>query len=302
MTGRERFLKTLRFEQPDRPPHFEMVFELTQEAFGLKFPEWSPANAAACMALYEKIVRRFGWDALLVFRPAQDPEGVRVAKKHFGNDIAVGAIVWEGIWCFDTIKDWDQFALDLLERPDELHRRAAQFHQNAIDKIDRLTDAGADFIMLAYDVAFNAGPFISPAQFREFVTPYLARQCARVRQRGSIPMFHSDGMLMPILDQLVEAGPAAFQSVDPMAGMDIAEVKRLTYGKMALMGNVRCDYLQTGTPEQIRESAQYCLEHGVPGGGYIFSSSNTIFNGVPLASYECMLDTYRRLGGVKTIS
>jgi len=300
MTGRERFLKTLRFEQPDRPPHFEMVFELTQEAFGLKFPEWSPANAAACMALYEKIVRRFGWDALLVFRPAQDPEGVRVAKKHFGNDIAVGAIVWEGIWCFDTIKDWDQFALDLLERPDELHRRAAQFHQNAIDKIDRLTDAGADFIMLAYDVAFNAGPFISPAQFREFVTPYLARQCARVRQRGSIPMFHSDGMMMPILDQIVAAGPAAFQSVDPMAGMDIAEVKRQTYGKLALMGNVQCSYLQHGPPEAIRQSARYCLEHGAPGGGYIFSTSNTVFEGVPLANYELMLDEYRRFCAERT--
>jgi uroporphyrinogen decarboxylase len=101
-------------------------------------------------------------------------------------------------------------------------------------------------------------------------------------------------MMMPILDQIVEAGPAAFQSVDPMAGMDIAEVKRRTCGKMALMGNVRCDHLQTGTHDQIRESARYCLEHGTPGGGYIFSSSNTIFNGVPLASYECMLDEYRQ--------
>jgi uroporphyrinogen-III decarboxylase len=199
-----------------------------------------------------------------------------------------------GIWCFDTIQDWDQFALDLLECPDLMHRRAEQFEASANQKIDQLADAGADFIMLAYDVAFNAGPFISPAQFREFVTPYLARQCARVRQRGSIPMFHSDGMMMPILDQLVEAGPAAFQSVDPMAGMDIAEVKCLTYGKMALMGNVRCDYLQHGPPEAIRQSARYCLEHGAPGGGYIFSTSNTVFDGVPLANYELMLDEYRR--------
>ena len=36
MTGRERFLKTLRFEEPDRPPHFEIWFQLTREAFGVE--------------------------------------------------------------------------------------------------------------------------------------------------------------------------------------------------------------------------------------------------------------------------
>ena len=148
--------------------------------------------------------------------------------------------------------------------------------------------------MFASDVGFNGGPFLSPDQFREFVTPYLARLCELTRKRGAIPMMHSDGMLMPVLDQIVEAGPALLQSIDPMAGMDIAEVKRLTYGKMALMGNVRCDHLQHGTKEQIRDSAEYCLKHGAPGGGYIFSSSNTIFRDVPLENYEYMVDVYRR--------
>ena len=37
MTGKERILKTLRFEQPDHPPHFEVMFELEQEAFGRQY-------------------------------------------------------------------------------------------------------------------------------------------------------------------------------------------------------------------------------------------------------------------------
>ncbi len=32
MTGKERVLKTLRFEEPDQPPHFEIMFELEKEA------------------------------------------------------------------------------------------------------------------------------------------------------------------------------------------------------------------------------------------------------------------------------
>jgi len=62
MTGKERMLKTLRFEQPDRPPHFETMFELEKEAFGLEFPvrhAWDGCSAAEksrmigqCMKIY----------------------------------------------------------------------------------------------------------------------------------------------------------------------------------------------------------------------------------------------------------
>mgnify|MGYP006290514125 FL=1 len=63
------------------------------------------------------------------------------------------------------------------------------------------------------------------------------------------------------------------------------------------MGNVQCSLLQDGPDEAIRESARYCLDHGSPGGGYIFGSSNTIFPGMPLKNYECMLEAYREFCG-----
>ena len=301
MTGRERMLKTLRFEEPDRPPHFEIWFQLTREAFGVEHPKYDASVTGVDkerlleqgMDVYERIIRRFGWDALLVLEPPQDADGVAAAKRRFGRDLLVGGIVWEGVWSIDIVKDWDRFSEDLFDHPAKVHEGAERLYRMAEDRIDRMANAGADFLMFASDVGFNGGPFLSPPQFREFVLPYLGRLFERTRRHGVIPMMHSDGQLMPILDQILEAGPAVLQSIDPMAGMDIAEVKRRTYGKTALMGNVRCDYLQTGTPDQIRESARYCLEHGTPGGGYIFSSSNTIFEGVPLASYECMIHTYR---------
>lgn len=295
-------LKTLRFEEPDRSPHFEMVFELANGALGVEHPKYDGTVAGAekerrleqTMDIYQRVVQRYGWDALMVMNPPQDADGVAEAKRRFGKELLVGGIVWEGIWSIDIIKDWDKFSEDLFDRPETVHEGAERLYKVAEDRVNRMTEAGADFLMFASDVGFNGGPFLSPAQFREFVTPYLARLCQLTRRRGAIPMMHSDGMLMPVLDQIMEAGPAVLQSIDPMAGMDIAEVKRLTYGKMALMGNVRCDHLQHGTQEQIRESAEYCLKHGSPGGGYIFSSSNTIFRDVPLRNYEWMLEVYRR--------
>ena len=303
MTGKERMLKALAFEGTDRPPHFEVMFELEYEAFGLRFPDrnrWASCAAVEkqrmigqCMTIYEKIVERYQWDALAVFWPWSDPDGVVAAKKTFGDSILIGSIVGNTTWSIESTSDWMQFAVDLVENPTRVHEVAEEKERAAIATFDRLIHAGADFIHIVNDVAFNSGPFISPPQFSEFITPYLAREVQYVKARGAIPFVHTDGNIMPILDDYLSLGAACFQSVDPMAGMDIAEVKRRCHGKMALMGNVQCNLLQDGPREAIRQSALYCLEHASPGGGYVFGTSNTIFPGMPLENYEYMLEVYR---------
>nr|MBC8367867.1 hypothetical protein [bacterium] len=107
-------------------------------------------------------------------------------------------------------------------------------------------------------------------------------------------ILHSDGDLRMILDRIMELSFDGIQSIDPIAGMDLAVIKKLTQGRMALMGNVDCGALHAGPVEKVIASARYALEHGPPGGGYIYSSSNTIFKGVPLAHYEKMIEIYRQ--------
>jgi uroporphyrinogen decarboxylase len=303
VTGKERILKTLRFEEPDRPPHFEVMFELEYEAFGLRFPDrnsWGGCSRAEkdakigqCMAIYERIVERYQWDGLVVFWPWSDPEGIAAARRTFGDELFIGGVVGATTWAIEGVTDWMQFSVDLLERPEVLHEEARRKTDVALAKFEELAEAEPDFIHVVNDIAFNAGPFIAPDRIRELIIPYLAEQVAHLRSLGIIPFIHTDGNTMSFLDDYLGTGAACYQSVDPQAGMDLAEVKERAQGKMALMGNVQCSLLQEGPPEAIRQSARYCLEHGSPGGGYIFGTSNTIFPGMPLANYEYMLEVYR---------
>jgi uroporphyrinogen decarboxylase len=105
---------------------------------------------------------------------------------------------------------------------------------------------------------------------------------------------------MPILDQLVDCEPDALHSLDPQGGVDLAEVKRLVGDKVCLIGNVNCGLLQTGTQEEAIESARYALRHGMPGGGYIFSTSNCVYTGMPLERYELIVDIWRKEGWYDT--
>ncbi|MHC4713693.1 MAG: uroporphyrinogen decarboxylase family protein, partial [Planctomycetota bacterium] len=161
---------------------------------------------------------------------------------------------------------------------------------------------GLDGFALCCDYCFNTGPFLSPAQFSEFVTPYLARLIAGYRDMGFYTIKHTDGNIMPILDQLVEADPHALHSLDPQGGVDIAEVKRLYGDRVCLIGNVNCGALDTGTDEEAVASARYALKYGMPGFGYVFSTSNCVYTGMRLERYELMLDVWRKEGNYETNS
>ena len=94
----------------------------------------------------------------------------------------------------------------------------------------------------------------------------------------------------------IRDSPHALHSLDPQAGVDIAEVKRLYGDKVCLIGNVNCGLMDTGTEDEVRESCRYALRHGMPGGGFIFSTSNCIYTGMRLSRYELMLDVWRAEG------
>ncbi len=73
-------------------------------------------------------------------------------------------------------------------------------------------------------------------------------------------------------------------------------MKRLVGDRVALIGNVNCGLLTTGTDEEMIASARYAIRHGSPGGGYVFGTSNCVFTGMPLRNYELILDVWRKEG------
>lgn len=304
MTPRKRFFSALNFVETDRPPHFELHFELAREAFGLEevtLEEWRNCSSrrekeklfARSAEIYARTIDAYKWDAVAVYNPSHEYDFFPFLKKEIG-DVPVASMLWASTISIETVEDYMQFSIDLYENPARLHQWARSLMDYSLDRAKKLVDAGCDFIVVPSDIAANQGPFISPQHCREFIFPYLNELFEFIHGQGLPVIFHTDGNLMPILDDLIALGPECLQSIDPLAGMDIAEIKKLTWGKMALMGNVDCGAIQYGPAEKIVESAEYALKHGAPGGGYIFSSSNTIFKGIPLENYHVMMEVFRR--------
>lgn len=215
-------------------------------------------------------------------------------REHFGNT-RLFACHGDGTFAIPSGTDMYDFVYRIADEPEEVLADAERMAKNAIEANKRQQDAGIDVALLCSDYCYNSGPFLSPAMFNEFITPFLAQICKAGRESGMYMIKHTDGNIMPIIDSLVSAGPHALHSLDPMAGVDIREVKRLYGDKVALCGNVHCAALQTGTDEEVRESAEYCLKYGGEGGGYIFATSNIPFKGMPPRRYEMILDIWRKM-------
>ena len=77
----------------------------------------------------------------------------------------------------------------------------------------------------------------------------------------------------------------------------LGEVKAKFGQRVALKGNVDCAQLMTfGTPEEVVEATREALHKGMPGGGFILSSSNSIHSAVKPENYVAMLQTLRECG------
>jgi uroporphyrinogen decarboxylase len=184
----------------------------------------------------------------------------------------------------------------LYDKPEEVKAEAQRRVDDALEEAHKLQGKGLDGFALCADYCFNTGPFLRPEVFAEVVTPYLKQLIGGYREMGFYTIKHTDGNIMPILDQLVDCEPDALHSLDPQGGIDIREVKALYGDRVCLCGNVNCGLIDTGTDEEYLASARYALTHGMPGGGYIFSTSNCIYTGMRLERYERILDLWREVG------
>jgi uroporphyrinogen decarboxylase len=122
------------------------------------------------------------------------------------------------------------------------------------------------------DMAFNTAPFFSPAVFRDLVLP----RYRRVAKKISLPwIIHSDGNVLPFLDDLLSVGIAALHPIEKGA-MDIRAMKR-TYGdRLCLLGNVDLNLLGMGSPDAVDREVRELIREVGPGGGYIVTSGNSL--------------------------
>ncbi len=303
MTSRERILAALALNEPDQIPFADdvdpavraMVMESEQysdikfcrklglDAIDYRGKEyWSP--------LFYKTVIKNGYEFqldgmikrerdlnLMIFPDSSDASLYdpikRYVDKYAGEDLAIFLYMAWGMDCVISSMGFEAFSEALYDNRKLVENILDRYTEWNSAIVDRLNSVGIDFIITYNNIAFNSGPLFSPQVLREIFLPKIKL----VADACKIPwVFHSDGNISPILEDLLTLRMNGIHPVDPLS-MDLRKIKKRYGERVCLWGNVDLSYALTrGTTAEAEAEVIRCIKSAGPGGGYILGSANCL--------------------------
>ena len=176
------------------------------------------------------------------------------------------------------------FSLMLYDDPGLIQDLLGYYSNWQASVVKHLCELDFDFLWFADDIAFKTAPYVSPKMFRQVFMPHYRHVAEQITKPW---IFHSDGNLLPILDDLLELGMSGLHPIEPEA-MDIGELKARYGQNLCFVGNISVDTLSRGTPEQVDALVKHAIQAAAPGGGYIAGSSNSV-------AYYCQPENVRAM-------
>jgi uroporphyrinogen decarboxylase len=321
MTSRERVLAALRLEKPDRVPYVEIgvdpavadrLIGRTTEAGGPPvlieanqrtveeekalaramgkdnigyvlrapvFAERVPGKDGRLFYANGNIRSRADLEKLVLPDPQSDELYRELEEFVAGKeDFALFLLTRAGFWAAVLSMGMERFFIALHEDRQLVEQVMDVYTDWAAAVAERACAMGIDVLVTTDDLAWKQAPMISPALFHELVMPRFRRVAEKVTKPW---IFHSDGNIIPLVDDLLSLGISALHSLEPEA-LDIREVKRRWGSQVCLIGNVSLVTLGKGGPEEVEAEARGLIRDLGAEGGYMLSSSNSIASYIPV--------------------
>lgn len=350
MTKRERVMRTVRFEETDRVPLYDILQNdaIIEHYAGRKLTYEDGAHTVGLAvgrvldmtrmvgapSPPKDIVRNDGirfrqerWTGWIIDRPFRDLRSLRpwirerikeANAQRF--DSAFADATWKNIekhWaafaegdptgrCDPAVLvvesgvglEWMYWATGmelftelLVEDPDLLEEWLEASALAELRRAAAIADPHHIPIALTYtDIAHKTGTIFSPEWLRRWWLPKLKRLNDAWHECGTVCLFHSDGNLWSVLDDLVAAGIDGLNPIEVLAGMTAREVRE-KYPRLFLAGGIDVSQLLTyGTAEEVRAACRQAIRD-TNGVGYFMGSSTELHWDVRLENAIAMFET-----------
>jgi uroporphyrinogen decarboxylase len=210
---------------------------------------------------------------------------------------AIGVLftaIFTTVW---RLMGFEAFCYSLVDNPslvDAIFEKVGAIQFDMVNAVAGSPAIGA--IWITDDIAYTEGLMVAPSILRRCLFPWF-EMIGRVAEDAGLPLiYHSDGRLYPVLDDLIACGINAIHPIEPK-GMDIEYLKHTVGDRLCLIGNIDLSYTLTrGTPQEVEGEVRLRLRTIAPGGGYCLGSSNSITDYVLLENFNAMRETVFKHG------
>ena len=234
-------------------------------------------------------------------------DAVHRLKTHFGAEVAVrgpgtGPFSLASYLMGGTEEFLMEIAMAESEEDSDKQRRLFDLMEISSDGLlaflKALLEAGSDTVQAGDSLASLS--MISPAIYEKYVYPYEVKVFSAIepyaRAKGAVRILHICGDTRKILPLMAKTGADVLE-ID--AKVDLAEAKRLTEGRVAIMGNLEpTAVLFQGTPDSVKKAALEALRAvDAAAGGYILGSGCEVVPKTPADNLRALVEAVKEYRG-----
>lgn len=326
MTARERFRRTLAFEQADRLPMIEWAtwWDKTVDRWlseGLEIPEEAPFTQC------DRIKRALGLDLDMQFWMDPIPESAPKPARHGAPLVesltdyealkpllypkapfdrarleaaaemqkAGEAVLWTTVvgpfWGPRSLLGIENHLYAFYDEPefmDRINEDLQDYNLRAMDELCRF--AVPDFMTVAEDMSYNHGPMLSGALFERFLAPFYRRMLPEWKARGIRVFCDSDGDVTELIPWLKASGFEGILPLERQAGVDVAAL-RDAHPDFLFLGHFDKTVMKHGEAAMRKEFER--LLPVLRKSGFLASVDHQTPPDVSLETYRTYLKLYR---------
>lgn len=294
----EEFLKKGAFLHPRRKWVIEKSLGVYEDEWGIQYRTdkdnryfgfcYHPLMGATSLANYE-------------FPDISDSTRFKEVDREiaeFAEEYAVMGIAtlsfFEQAW---QLRGYNRFIVDMYDNcsfVEELLDKLLEFRKIQCRKYVEL---GVDIVHLGDDFGMQDRMMISPDLWREHFKPRMKELISNYSTGHEVfTMYHSDGYIEPIIDDLIEIGVDILNPIQPES-MNPCEIKKNYGDRITLHGTISVQTtLPHGSREEVEKKVREIIKCCAPGGGLILAPTHAIQMDTPTENILTFYDVAREFG------
>jgi uroporphyrinogen decarboxylase len=130
------------------------------------------------------------------------------------------------------IRGYENVIFDMVDKSANFLKLLGMIEQFNVELVNRYIELEPDIIMIPEDLGMQSTPMLSPEMFNEYFKPVYLSMTKPIKDAGIIVHEHSDGFILPLIDDLVDCGGDVINMQDLVNGIDNIAVQ--VKGRMAI--------------------------------------------------------------------
>ncbi|OYT43053.1 hypothetical protein B6U84_06650 [Candidatus Bathyarchaeota archaeon ex4484_40] len=192
------------------------------------------------------------------------------------------------------LRGFNNLMRDFITEPPQLKTLIRMVVEFNLKIIRRWLEVGIDLLSVGDDLGTQDRLPIPPSKFRKFLFPAYKEMFTPVRERGVHIHFHSDGHIMEIVDDLIEAGVTIINLQDLVNGVET--IKKRLKGRVCVDVDIdRQRIVPFGRPSEVERHVKHVIsELRSPEGGLMVTVG--IYPPTPIENIEALCRALEEMG------